>query len=142
VVTIIYPTFTISNQNNMTQTTIYTNREETLIAHTFIIANRKTAYIRSNAATNYYNVNGVIWEWWQEGTGTYPTTEGICYHDFIQRTCKQVYDFRNEATNERKSVYEVSEFRHYTLIHKQYGEVVAIHHAENGLTLVLKHFNN
>lgn len=57
----------------MPHATIYNNREETLKAHAFIIANRTAAYVRATASTNYYNVNGVIWAWWHEGTGTYPS---------------------------------------------------------------------
>ena len=59
----------------------------------------------------------------------------------IQRNFKMVQDYKNDATNERKSIYEVGQFRHYVLVHKKDGEVIRLYHAQNALSLVLKHFN-
>lgn len=59
----------------------------------------------------------------------------------IERTCTMSYDFRNNATNERKCVYEIRPFREYVLIHKKDGEFIGCYYAQNGLILVLNHFN-
>lgn len=59
----------------------------------------------------------------------------------IERTCRMCYDFRNNSTNERKIVYEIKPFMEYILIHKQNGNLVSFYCAQNGLTLVLNHFN-
>lgn len=59
----------------------------------------------------------------------------------IERDCKQVQDFRKDATNERKTIYEVIAFSKYVLIHKMEGEVVRVRKAQNALVLVLNHFN-
>lgn len=55
---------------------IYTHREETLAAAAFINDNRATAYLWTNGNNTFYDVNGVIWSVWQDGTGNYPETEG------------------------------------------------------------------
>lgn len=61
--------------------------------------------------------------------------------DTIQRYCKIAHDFRNERTNERKTIYEIKPFVLYYMVHKKNGEIVSICSAQNALTLVLKHFN-
>ena len=59
----------------------------------------------------------------------------------IQRYCRIAHDFRNDHTNERKTIYEITPFVLYYMIHKKNGEIVSISSAQNALTLVLKHFN-
>lgn len=62
---------------------IHDNREETIAAHEFIINNRVKAYLGSshNNTFNYYNVNGIVWEWYHEGLGGYPTSDGVKVED-------------------------------------------------------------
>lgn len=62
---------------------IYTHRQETIEAHDFIIDNRSKAYLgHRNNDFNYYNVNGIVWEWYHEGLGGYPTSDGMKVEDF------------------------------------------------------------
>lgn len=59
----------------------------------------------------------------------------------IERNFKKVQDIRNEATNERTSIYEVGKFRHYVMIQKKAGEVIKISHAQNCIALILNNVN-
>jgi hypothetical protein len=63
-------------------TSIYTNRQATIEASEFIFNNNATAFIGRKGNNNYYNVNGIVWEIWQEGCGNYPTSNGIKVIDF------------------------------------------------------------
>jgi len=63
-------------------TSIYTNREITILAAKFIANNRRSAYIGMKGNNTYYNVNGIVWEVWQDGCGNYPTTKNIKIEDF------------------------------------------------------------
>jgi len=58
---------------------IHTHRDEVIEAYDYIIAHRAACYLGSskNQDSNYYNVNGIVWEWFHEGLGSYPTTKGI-----------------------------------------------------------------
>jgi len=64
------------------KTSIYTNREMTMSASEFINNNRAYAYIGMNGNITYYNVNGIVWEVWQDGCGNYPTTNGVKIENF------------------------------------------------------------
>lgn len=44
--------------------------------------NRVSAYIAMKGSNTYYNVNGIVWEAWQDGCGNYPTTDGVKVADF------------------------------------------------------------
>jgi hypothetical protein len=61
---------------------IYTNRELTIEATNFINNNRASSYLGSKGSNNYFNVNGIVWEIWQDGCGNYPTSENIKVADF------------------------------------------------------------
>jgi len=61
---------------------IRTNREETIKASEFINDNRTSCYIGTKGNNSYYNVNGVVWEVWQDGCGNYPTSNGIKLNSF------------------------------------------------------------
>lgn len=71
---------------------IHTNRDKTIAASQFIDVNRKTAFLWSNSTTNYYDVNGLIWYWWHEGTGTYPE----CAGDIVAQGLKDEIAFEAE----------------------------------------------
>lgn len=62
--------------------TIYNNRQETINAAGFISNNRSSSYIGSKGSNSYYNVNGIVWEVWQDGCGNYPTTNNVSIKDF------------------------------------------------------------
>ena len=64
------------------KTSIYTNPEVTIAAAEFIHNNRTSSYIGMKGNDTYYNVNGVVWEVWQDGCGNYPTSNGIKIQDF------------------------------------------------------------
>lgn len=57
----------------------------------------------------------------------------------IERNYTIKFDFRNDETNERKTIYQVVNNSLYILIHKQNGSTIAKHDAQNALTLILKH---
>lgn len=61
---------------------IYNNRELVLSVADFISNNRQRAYIGMKGDTTYYNVNGMVWEVWQDGCGNYPTTNNIPVKSF------------------------------------------------------------
>ena len=61
--------------------TIYTHATEVKEAANFIF-NNKSCYITTKGNNSYYNVNGIVWEVWQSGTGTYPTTNGTLFINF------------------------------------------------------------
>lgn len=61
---------------------IYTDREATIQSAEYISKNRSKSYIGTKGNFTYYNVNGIVWEVYQDGTGTNPTTEGIRIEDF------------------------------------------------------------
>ncbi len=64
------------------KTSIYTNREATIAAADFIHNNRASAYLGTKGNNSYYNVNGIVWEVWQDGCGNYPTTIGVKVENF------------------------------------------------------------
>lgn len=61
---------------------IYTNREITIKVAKFINDNRLQCYIGKKGNNSYYNVNGIVWEVWQDGCGNYPTSNNIRIEDF------------------------------------------------------------
>lgn len=61
---------------------IYTNREETLKASEFISKNRQKSFIKMIGNNTFYNVNGIVWEVFQDGCGNYPTTKNVKIQDF------------------------------------------------------------
>jgi len=63
-------------------TNIYTNRKATLEASNFIFDNRASSYIAMKGNNTYYNVNGIVWEVWQDGCGNYPTSNNTKIEDF------------------------------------------------------------
>jgi len=74
--------FKQKNNSIMITTTIRNNRTATLAAAEFIDNNRVSAYIAMKGSNTYYNVNGIVWEAWQDGCGNYPTTDGVKVADF------------------------------------------------------------
>lgn len=60
--------------------------------------------------------------------------------DTIERDNKRIHDIRIDATNERKSIYEITAFKNYLFIHKKDGHILNISSAQNALCLVLKYF--
>ena len=71
-----------NDKNNTMRISIYTNREAVIAATNFINQNRKTSLIGYKGNFNYFNVNGIVWEIYQDGCGNYPTTEGIKVENF------------------------------------------------------------
>lgn len=69
-----------NEQNN--RISIYTNREAVIEATNFINLNRSSSFIGYKGNFNYFNVNGIVWEVYQDGCGNYPITEGIRVEDF------------------------------------------------------------
>ena len=61
---------------------IYTNRGITIAAAEFIENNRVSAYVGMKGGFTFYNVNGVIWQVWQDGCGNYPISNGIKVENF------------------------------------------------------------
>ena len=61
---------------------IYTHREEVLDASEFISKNRASSYIGMKGSNSYYNVNGIVWEVWQDGCGNYPTSKNLPITEF------------------------------------------------------------
>jgi hypothetical protein len=61
---------------------IYTHPTEVKAAAEFIYNNISTCYITTKGNNSYYNINGIIWEVWQSGTGNYPTTNGTLFINF------------------------------------------------------------
>lgn len=64
------------------ETTIYTDRQLTIEAAKFIHKNRSQCYIGKKGNNSFYNVNGIVWEVWQDGCGNYPTSKGIKIENF------------------------------------------------------------
>jgi hypothetical protein len=62
--------------------TIHNNREKTIKASKFIFENKVSAYIGMKGNNTYYNVNGIVWEVWQDGCGNFPTSNNIKIEDF------------------------------------------------------------
>jgi hypothetical protein len=71
----------MENGNNI-NISIYTHRELVIEASTFINENRKSSYMGVKGNNSYYNINGVVWEVWQDACGNYPTSEGILVENF------------------------------------------------------------
>ena len=46
---------------------IYSNRQLVIAASEFISNNRVSAYIGMKGHNTFYNVNGIVWEVWQDG---------------------------------------------------------------------------
>ena len=61
---------------------IYTDREQTIAASKFINENRVKCYLGMKGNNTYYNVNGIVWEVWQDGCGNYPTSNEVKIKDF------------------------------------------------------------
>ena len=61
---------------------IYTHRAETIAASNYIHANIGKCYLGCKGNTNYYNVNGIVWEIWQFGLGNFPITRGVTVNYF------------------------------------------------------------
>ena len=63
---------------------IYNNPEATKQASNYIHNNQVKAYLGTcwRLSTSYYNVNGIVWEAWHEGLGTYPVSYGQSVEDF------------------------------------------------------------
>lgn len=62
--------------------TIHTNRTEVLEASEYIYNNIAKAYLGTKGGTDYYNVNGIIWEVWHSGCGSFPTSNNVSVNDF------------------------------------------------------------
>lgn len=62
--------------------TIYNNREKVIEASNFINNNISSCYIGTKGNNSYYNVNGIVWEVWQDGCGNYPTSNNISIENF------------------------------------------------------------
>jgi hypothetical protein len=62
--------------------TIYTHPTEVKEASIYIYNNMTKCYITTIRDNSYYNINGVVWEIWQSGTGNYPTTKGTLVNNF------------------------------------------------------------
>jgi hypothetical protein len=59
---------------------IFTHKEETIAASDYIF-NNPNSFLYRKGNFDYYNVNGVIWEVYQSGTGNYPETYGNKYNN-------------------------------------------------------------
>lgn len=60
---------------------IFRNRDLVISASRYIHTHQE-AFIDYYARTNYYNVNGIVWEIWDDGCGNFPTSEGFKVEDF------------------------------------------------------------
>lgn len=61
---------------------IYTHPIEVKKASKYIYNNIAKCYIDTKGDISYYNINGIVWEVWQSGTGNYPTTKNILFKNF------------------------------------------------------------
>ena len=72
----------MENEQNK-RISIYTNADLTKSVAQFISENRISCYIGMKGSNTYYNVNGFVWQVFQDGCGNYPVCEGIKIENFI-----------------------------------------------------------